>query len=192
MKQVCRKCKRAQSLEEFPEPHTRWGRNAKRKHPADWCRTCRTTEGRAESNADEENETPTQQLDRLISKIKPTEAEWAIVQEAAGKIRELLQFKVNTGGEYAGKTAWDVIEEATGPDHRRFHQLCALTTVQYAIWVEESVRALKIHRTRFKPETIDTIISLWRAGNATASIAARLNISEPSIFRVIQKSTEAA
>jgi hypothetical protein len=130
--------------------------------------------------------TPTEDLIKWKQKINPSVEEWHIVERAAQAIDDLMIFKESKGGYYKGMSAWDIIEEHTGPENfKTFHRLCTLTTLLYAVRMDDRVRALKSESLKYKPEVIDKIRSFRREGVAIASIAARLRISNQAVYRII-------
>ena len=140
-----------------------------------------------DSYGNEERERPEDALASWKRKIKPTKAEWDCVQNAATAIAQLIEFKATIGGEYNGKSAWEIIEDQVGEDQLRFHKLCTLATLQYAVWIEEKVKALKVHTTRYKPEVIDRIRWMRKEGASMASIAAKVGASENAVGRIVRE-----
>lgn len=132
------------------------------------------------------------ELAQLRKLLRPTKAEWRAVETAAERIRYFLETKgaFQSGHKrFDGPNAWEVIEEATGTDQRRFHQLASMATLLHQTLDSQRVGAVWGRGRTLSPELVRRIRKIAAEGETNTTIAYVLGIGLSTVSKVLAGKT---
>ena len=177
-KKECPKCEVLRPLDHFPALKRQY------KGVGKWCRRCRGDKKQKKYRHEGINEEV--KLDGYIRKFQPSEKEWYAVERATKAIFAYLKIKASGADLFEGQTGETVLLEATSSSVR-FCQLAAMATTEHQIQDKERKANLKANG-RYKPDTMQEVRNLNRAGVSSATIAIRLGVSRTVVYEVLTDS----
>lgn len=183
---TCTVCGESKPISEFR------GTGGKDNRPRSTCKPCQnayTAEYRRDPVFD-----PSQELERMRRKVQPTPDETKAVDLATNAIEAFQESKgAQCSGyrRYDGRTAWEIIEEATD-NPRRFHQLCTMATLLHATKEEERTGGRKTPGQPLTAEVKAKVIEMAKRKRYTRTyIALACGIEPSTVYRILSQAEAA-